>query len=73
MKDLRRNHLLPFSLNLFIFFLFLFTLAFNGQRLESFQSLVILEVTPVGINVIKGGLVKTKLHTCMYSVTDVFY
>lgn len=60
---------MAFSLD---FLKFHFVFAFNGRSLNFF-SLIILEVSPVGINIVKGGVVKTELHVYISSVAHVLY
>lgn len=61
---------MAFSLD---FLKFNFAFVFNGQKLDLFFSLIILEVTPGSINIVKGGVVKAELHAYMNCVTHVVY
>lgn len=56
------------------FLKFNFGFVFNGQKVDFFFfSLIILEVFPGGITIVKGEMVKTELHAYMSSVTRVLY
>lgn len=56
---------MAFSLD---FLKFNFAFAFNGQKLEFFFSLIILELPPGGINIVKAEMVKTEYEACIHEL-----